>query len=151
MAAKVRVRKVGESTWEVSLVRGVRPRSIVEGDRSSIVRLALRAASLLPRWDRTSKDTRLDSIPTPRGGRYCVVDLAEPAGGFALPDGREGTVICSFQTRELAAVFARDQEDCGGSAVVVDTVADTILFEGDWLVPPFKAKPPPSGASGCGS
>jgi hypothetical protein len=116
-----------------------------------MVRLALRAASLLPRWDRAVKDTRLDSIPAPRAGRYCVVDLADPVGGFALPDGREGTVLCSFQTRELAAVFAQDQEECGGSVVVVDRVAKTIAFAGDWLAPPSVKKPPPSGASGPGS
>ena len=144
MQGKVRVKKLADGRWRVSLVRDIGRPAVAEGARDRMLKLALRAASLLPFWDSIPPDTAPCQAPYFQPGRYLVVDPTV-RGEVRLPGGGSGRLLFAYQTRELATAFAVDHEDWGGSVVVIDTVDEEVVYSSKWEARWSESPPAPSG------
>jgi len=144
MQGKVRVKKLADGRWRVSVIRDIGRRAVAEGGRDRMLRLALRAASLLPFWDSIPPDTGSCPIPYGQPGRYLVVDPTV-RGEVRLPEGGFGKLLFAYQTRELATAFAVDHEDWGGSVLVIDTVEREVVYSSRWTVNWPESPPASSG------
>ncbi len=144
MQGKVRVKKLPDGRWRVSLIRDIGRRAVAEGGRERMLKLALRAASLLPFWDSIPPDAPACQILYGQPGRYLVVDPTV-RGEVRLPDGGSGKLLFAYQTRELATAFAVDHEDWGGSVLVIDSVGQEVVYSSKWTAHWSESPPASSG------
>jgi hypothetical protein len=144
MQGKVRVKKLANGRWRVSLIRDVGRPAVAEGARERMLKLALRAASLLPFWDSIPPDAPACPILYGQPGRYLVVDPTV-RGAVRLPDGGSGKLLFAYQTRELATAFAVDHEDWGGSVLVIDSVEKEVVYSSKRTAHWSESPPAPSG------
>jgi hypothetical protein len=118
MGATVKLEQLTKGRWRVSIIRGGAPSSVVEADHDRTMRIAWRAASLIPFWDTSAPS------PEPVGlsrvaHRYAIVDPTAPRAKRSRYRDAEGTVISTFATLELAETFARDEIQYGNPNIVV--------------------------------
>jgi hypothetical protein len=144
MQGKVRVKKLANGRWRVSLIRDIGRPAVAEGGRERMLKLALRAASLLPFWDSIPPQTAPCQIPYGQPGRYLVVDPTV-RGEVRMPEGGFGKLLFAYQTRELATAFAVDHEDWGGSVLVIDSVENEVVYSSKCRVHWSESPPASSG------
>jgi hypothetical protein len=118
MGATVKLEQLTKERWRVSIIRAGAPSSVVEADHDRTMRIAWRAASLIPFWDTSAPS------PEPMGlsrvaHRYAIVDPAARRPTRGRHREAAGAVISTFATLELAETFARDEIQYGNPNVVV--------------------------------
>jgi hypothetical protein len=118
MGATVKLEQVGKKRWRVSIIRAGKPSSVVEADHDHTMRIAWRAASLIPFWDTSAPAAeRVDFSRIAH--RYVIVDPTAPRATRSRYRDAEGAVMSSFGSLELAEAFARDEIQYGNPNVVV--------------------------------
>jgi hypothetical protein len=118
MGATVKLEQVGKKRWRVSIVRAGKPSSVVEADHDRTMRIAWRAASLIPFWDTSAPAA--EPVDFSRvAHRYVIVDPTAPRATRSRYRDAEGAVMSTFGSLELAEAFARDEIQYGNPNVVV--------------------------------
>ena len=118
MGATVKLEQVTKERWRVSIIRGGAPSSVVEADHDRTMRIAWRAASLIPFWDTSAPEAELVDLSRV-SHRYAIVDPTAPRATRTRYRDAEGAVMSTFGTLELAEAFARDEIQYGNPNVVV--------------------------------
>ena len=118
MGATVKLEQLTKERWRVSIIRGGTPSSVVEADHDRTMKIAWRAASLIPFWDTSAPSAeRVDLSRVAH--RYAIVDPTAPRATRTRYRDAEGAVMSTFGTLELAEAFARDEIQYGNPNVVV--------------------------------